>query len=175
MASRKFKYNERLHKIAEAWIQENGLQHYGGATLKEYCNALGIHVTSHYNWLERFPQYKKMVEESIEHYRVSNTKKLYNALLDSALGGYRENEVEDTEFKPNPENPNKPMIAKKKTHREKRYVKGDTAAAIFLISNLSPECFINRQRSDVTIKDTQVRELSMDEAQEFLRKLEEEY
>lgn len=173
--AKKFKYNEKFHKIAEEWIKENGLMLFGGAPLGEYCKAMGIHITSHYNWLERFPEYKMMIDESIEYYRVTHTRKLFNALLDSALGGYRENVVEDTEYKPNPQNPDKPMIAKKKTHKEKRYHSANTAAAIFLISNLSPECFINRQRSDINIKDTQVRQLSMEQAQEFLKKLEEEY
>lgn len=169
------KFKPKLLKEAEKWIRENGLMVYGGAPLGEYCKAMGIHFTSHYNWLEQHPDYKQMVEESIEYYRHNNTKKLFNALLESALGGYRENVVEDTVFKPNPEDPNKPMIAKKKTHKERRYFNPNTGAAIFLISNLQPENFVNRQRSDINIKDTQVRQLSMEEAQEFLKKLEEEY
>lgn len=169
------KYTPKLLEAAKEWIMINGLMLFGGAPLGEYCKAMGIHTKSHYNWLKQFSEYRQLIDECTEYYRQNNTKKLYNALLESALGGYRENTVEDVEYKPNPANPEKPMIAKKKTHKEKRYYKSDTGAAIFLISNLCPENFINRQRSDVNIKETQVRQLSIDEARQLIQSLEENY
>lgn len=171
------KFNTRFLKAAEEWISENGLMQFGGAKLKDYCEAMGIHNVSHYNWLRDKPEYVIMIDNAIETYRHAHTQKLYNALMEQALGGFRENTTEDVDYKPNPQDPSKPMIAKKRTHREKRYVKGDTAAAIFLITNLDPKSFVNRQRTDMNmnIKQSDVKELSIDEAREFLSNLEREY
>lgn len=172
MNKKPYKYNAKLLKIAREWIEQNGLVHYGGASIKKYSEFLGIHPTSHYNWLERYPEYVEMIEQAVETYRVNSAQRLYNALYETALGGYRENSTEDIEYKPNPKEPSKPMIAKKRTHKEKKYFKPDTTAAIFLISNLNPKDFANRYRTEVDAKVKKKEELSREAILEELERLE---
>lgn len=170
----KQKYTPLLLKAAEEWIKENGLIEFGGAPLLEYAKAMGIHPTSHYNWLNTHKEYADLVERCVEYHRQCNVRKVANAMLDAAVGGYRENIVEDVEYKPNPNNPDKPMIARKRTHKEKKWYQPNTASGCFMLTNLAPDKFQNRQRSEVNVKSTEVRELSVEEAQDLIRKLNEE-
>lgn len=167
------KYKPQTLAVAEEFIKTNGLMLYGGAALGDYCATLGVGYRTHYNWLERFPEYVAMIERCQEYWRQKSVKNLVNALMDSALGGFRENVVEDVEYKPNPTNPDKPMIARKRTHKEKKFYKGDTGAACYLLNNLAPDQFQNRFRNDVNVKEAQIKELSVEEAQKLIKSLEE--
>lgn len=166
------KYTPEFLKVAEEWITKNGLIQFGGATLKRYCSELGVHNVSHYNWLRDHPEYKEMIANSVEAYRQTHTIELFDSLMDAARGGYKENYVEDVDYKPNPNNPEKPMIAKKRTHKEKKYIPPNVAAAIFLITNLDPQNFVNSQKTDVNVHKEPPRELSMEEAQNLIKQLE---
>lgn len=170
---RKYKYTPKFLQTAEEWITKNGLMEFGGALFKDYLAAMGINHTSHYNWEKDYKEYRDMLERAKENYRKSTTRELFGTLKEAALGGYRENTTEDVEYKPNPNNPEKPMIAKKRTHKDKKYVQPSVSAAIFLLTNLDPESFINRLRSDVVVKETTAKELSQEEAIEFLKNLED--
>lgn len=166
------KYNAKLLELAREYIEENGLIQFGGAGIKEYSAHLGINPGSHYKWLEKYPEYAEMVEKAVETYRLNHTKKLYDALMDAALGGYHETSTEDVEYKPNPADASKAMIARKKTHRDKKYFKPDTTAAIFLMTNLNPKDFTNRYRAEVDAKVEKKEELSREAILEELARLE---
>lgn len=163
------KFNARFLKAAEEWISENGLLQFGGMKIGAYCKAMGICRSSHYNWKDEHPEYAAMLDRAIEAYRQEHTHKLYNALMEQALGGYKENMTEDAEYKPNPQDPNKPMIVRKRTHKEKKYVKGDAAAAIFLITNLDPKSFVNRLRTDMSVTGKDGKDLFASKTDEELR------
>lgn len=169
------KYNAKLLQIAEEWITENGLMTFGGKELYVYCNAMGFNSRSHYNWLEQHPEYKEMIDRAVSNFRIRSTNKATNALWEAAIGGYKENEVTDIQYKPDPNNPNKPIISGQKTHKEKKWHQPSVAALIFLLTNLDPVSFVNRMRNDVTVKNTAAKSLSMEEAQAFLKKLEAEF
>ena len=170
-----YKLNDKFLQVAEEWIIQHGLQEFGGALLKDYIKEMGIDYVTHYNWMREQKVYNSMVERAKELYRKVHTKKLFNTLMEAAEGGYRENTTEDTEYKPNPNNPEKPMIAKKRTHKDKKFYQPNVAAAIFLMTNLDPESFINRQRSDVVVKESVAPQLSQEEARDLLKRLEEEF
>lgn len=166
------KYNAKLVKLARGFIEEHGLIQFGGASVREYSKFLGINPASHYKWLDKYPEYVEMIENAVEVYRLNHTKKLYDALMDAALGGYHETSTEDVEYKPNPEDVSKPMIARKRTHKDKKYFKPDTAAAIFLMTNLNPKDFTNRYRTEVDAKVERKEEMSREEMLEELARLE---
>lgn len=163
------KFNARFLKAAEEWISEHGLSEFGGVKIGTYCEAMGICKATHYNWKDSRPEYVAMLNRAIETYRQDHTHKLYNALMEQALGGYKENLTEDAEYKPNPQDPNKPMIVRKRTHKEKKYVKGDAAAAIFLITNLDPKSFVNRLRTDMSVTGKDGKDLFASKTDEELR------
>lgn len=169
------KYTPEFFKAAEEFITKNGLIQFGGATLKSYCSSLNIHNVSHYNWLRDHPEYKEMVDRAVENFRQTNSVEIFNSLLDAAKGGYKENFTEDVDYKPNPQNPDKPMIARKRTHKEKKYVAPNVAAGIFLLTNLDAGNFVNSQKADVNVRKEPPRQLSMEEAQNLIKQLENEY
>lgn len=168
------KYNNQFLAVAEEWITEHGLMQYGGAELRDYLKEMGIHSKSHYNYLRDHPEYKEMIDRSITNYRVRKSRKLFGTLMEAAEGGYRESEVTDIQYKPHPETGN-PVIAGKKVHKEKRYFQPSVAAGIFLLTNMDPQSFINRQKADVSIKAPEMKDMSLDQARDFLKGLEDEY
>lgn len=166
------KFTPRLLAIAEEWIAEHGLLEFGGAMLTDYCAALGIHHKSHYGWIKVHKEYAEMLERAKATYRRTHTKKLYNTLMEAASGYYRENSTEDVEYKPSPSNPEKPIIAKKRVHKDKKWVNPSIAAAIFLLTNLDPEHFSNHQRNDVTIhRDTEAEILPLEDIKAEIKRL----
>lgn len=168
------KYTPRLLAVAEEWVAKNGLMEFGGALLGDYCAFLGINYKSHYNWLKDHKEYVAMLDRAKDTYLKAHTKKLYDTLMEAATGYYRENSTEDAEFKPHPQNPEKPVIAKKRTHKENKWVNPNVAAAIFLLTNIDPDHFSNRQRNDISVRrDTEEDNMSLDEIREELKRLEE--
>lgn len=137
----------------EAFIAEHGLVEYGGAKLTtDYCPQMGIDEKTHRNWLKRYPNYREAVERGRERYKNTHTRKLFNTLMEAAVGGERTVTEEHTEFRPDPRNPSNAIIRKQVRNNKTIYVKPDVAAAIFLLCNLDPEHFKNRQQNDISIK-----------------------
>ena len=48
------KYSPSKIKECEAWIMEHGLMDYGGAKLKDFLTAMGIHHKCYYLWLQKY-------------------------------------------------------------------------------------------------------------------------
>lgn len=155
-------------------VEEKGLKDYRGLTLQDFCNFFGIHTCTFTDWLNTKEGFREKIEAAKEVYKLNRARKLILTLEDAAEGGYREESTETTKYRPNPRNPTEPTIAEMTKVKTKKYVKPDVAAAIFLLTNLDPEHFQNRRNNDVVVKETQPRELSVDEAREFIKKLESE-
>lgn len=166
------KLNAKMIQVAEEWITEHGLMQFGGALMKDYFSAMGIDPKSHYTWMQKSSEYADMVERSLELYRKNHAKKLFGTLMEAATGGWHECETDDITYRPDPSNPQKPMISKRRTQKDKRWHAPNVAAAIFLLTNLDPENFVNRQRSDVVAKVEQQPEMTMEEALAELERLE---
>ena len=106
--------------------------------------------------------------------------KLAKKSLVKKLEGYTEKEekiVYVDSGKPDAEGKTKPKI-KEKTITDKHY-QPDTTAIIFTLCNAEPENWKNRQNTEVTGKDGKdlipARILTKQEAQEYLKKLEDEF
>ena len=147
------KYTAELLSKAEEWVKEHGLIEYGGGQLQDFCAVLGIN------------------EKAKEFYKQSLTHKLHETLSMVATG-YDKEETE-TEYRPNPKDPNKPTITKMK--KKKVFYQPNVGAAIFLITNLDPEHYQNRQSNNLTLKDDTEKEMTLDEVKaeiERLKKIE---
>jgi hypothetical protein len=166
------KYSIARVQECEAWIAEHGLMDYGGARLQDYCAAMSISDKTHRKWLDLYPEYKAAVKEGYEAYKRKHTKALFGTLMEAALGGERDTVSKKTEFRPDPENNGRPKIAKQVEEVTKQYIKPDVAAAIFLICNLDPDHYQNRQKSDVTIrKPDELEEMSIDDINDEIARL----
>ncbi len=136
----------------ERWIASHGLIEYGGAKLKDYCEQMGIDEKSHRNWKKLHKDYKEAVERGKEAFKSTHTRKLFGTLMEAAVGGERTVTDEHTEYRPDPRNPENAVIRKQVRNKKTIYVQPNVVAAIFLLCNLDPEHFKNRQQNDISIK-----------------------
>lgn len=161
------KYCDKKLRECEAWIVENGLIDYGGADLQDFVKAMSINDKTYRRWLE-IPDFAAMIERAKETYKRNLTKDLVLTLSKKAKGY----EVEETKttYVPNQRGQNAPPDIRNMVVA-KRHVPGDVAAAIFLLTNLDPEHYQNKQRSDIAFKRDSDDDLTLDEVNEELQRM----
>lgn len=164
------KYNSKIVRECEEWIAEHGLMDYGGAQLQQYCAAMGIHDTTHRAWMAQ-KEYSDAVERGKNTFKINHTQKLFGTLMEAAIGGVRETEEENSEYRPDAEG--RPQIHRMLRHKRKTYVKPDTTAAIFLLCNLDPEHWRQRQDNNIAFKKQDEEEMTLDEIKEEIKRLSE--
>lgn len=161
------KKSAALFQKAEEWIRKHGLIDYGGGQLQDFCKELGINDKTYRRWLIEEEEFKKAIERAKEFFKQSLTHKLHDTLSMVATG--YEREETETEYRPNPKDPNKPTITKMK--KKKVFYQPNVGAAIFLITNLDPEHYQNKQSSNVTLKDETEKEMTIDEINAEIERL----
>ena len=161
------KKSASLFQRAEEWISEHGLIEYGGAQLQDFCKELGINDKTYRRWLVEEENFKQAIERAKEFYKQSLTHELHETLSMVATG--YEREETETEYRPNPKDPNKPTITKMK--KKKVFYQPNVGAAIFLITNLDPEHYQNKQNNNVTLKDDTEKEMTIDEINKEIERL----
>ena len=158
------KYSLKKCQECEAFIAQHGLIEYGGVKLKDYLAQMGFDEKTHRNWKKIHPEYKNAVENGKETYKTNHTRELFGTLMEAAKGGERTVTTEHTEFRPDPNNPENAIIRKQVRDKKTIYIQPNVAAAIFLLTNLDPEHFKNRQQNDVSIKKPETEtEMTIDE------------
>lgn len=166
------KYSQKIVDECEQLIAARGLVEHGGMKIVNYCKEVGINEKTHRNWLKGHKAYREAVERGKETYKSTHTRKLFNTLMDAALGGEHTVEEEHTDYVPNPDDPTQPRIRKMTKTKKKIYLRPDVGAAIFLLCNLDPEHYQNRQKNDVSIKKAEPEEeMSMDEINAEIERL----
>lgn len=171
---RSYKLSATLLSNAKKWIMKHGLSDYGGATKKEYCEAMGIDPDTHNSWVKDFPHYETMVNEAKEVFRQKGIKDLVGSLMETAIGGYHRNTIDEKEYKPSTEKDSIEILVRRKVKTEKRWYPPNVEAAKFLLSNMDPDNYSDRRKSELIVKEEE-RELSQMEAIEYIRQLEKEY
>ena len=161
------KKSSSLFQRAEEWISEHGLIEYGGAQLQDFCKELGINDKTYRRWLEEEDDFKKAIEKGREIFRLSLAHDLHETLAKVAKGSEHEETI--TEYRPNPKNPDKPTITK--MIKKKTVIQPNVGAAIFLLTNLDPEHYQNRQKSDITLKPSGEKEMTIDEINKEIERL----
>ncbi len=161
------KKSASLFQRAEEWISKHGLIEYGGAQLQDFCKELGINDKTYRRWLVEEEDFKQAIERAKEFYKQSLTHELHETLSMVATG--YEREETETEYRPNPKDPNKPTITKMK--KKKVFYQPNVGAAIFLITNLDPEHYQNKQNNNVTLKDDTEKEMTIDEINKEIERL----
>nr|CAI9750724.1 terminase small subunit [Caudoviricetes sp.] len=161
------KKSASLFQRAEEWISKHGLIEYGGAQLQDFCKELGINDKTYRRWLVEEEDFKQAIERAKEFYKQSLTHELHETLSMVATG--YEREETETEYRPNPKDPNKPTITKMK--KKKVFYQPNVGAAIFLITNLDPEHYQNKQNNNVTLKDDTEKEMTIDEINKEIERI----
>lgn len=158
------KYNKQMVQACADWVRENGLIDYGGATLTDFCKAMSIDNKTYYAWIGK-PEFSEAIKKAKEAFRDSLEKDIVMSLANAARGyEYTQTTTEYTDVN------GKPCI--KKQVKKNIRIEPNVAAAIFLLTNIAPERWKNRQSQNLTIED--VTPISMDEAREIVKKLGDE-
>ena len=82
------KYSPTMIKACEAWIMEHGLMDYGGAKLKDFMQAMGIHHKSYYLWLQK-DEFRNAVERAKQYFKEHLCRDLVISLAEAAKGACR--------------------------------------------------------------------------------------
>lgn len=129
---------EKIKECAE-WIRENGLMECGGAKLKDFCSALFIDSQTYYRWLKN-AEFADAIKKAKESFKDSMEHRLVKSLAKAATG--YEYEQTSTECVGSEEKLKR--VVKKNIH-----VQPNVGAAIFLLTNIAPERWKNRQQQSV--------------------------
>ena len=139
------KYSKEMINDCADWVRENGLIDYGGATLRDFCWAMGIDDMSYYNWMKR-SEFSEAIKKAKEAFRESLEKDIVQSLANAAKGyEYTQTTTEYTDVN------GKPSI--KKQVKKNIRVEPNVGAAIFLLTNIAPDRWKNKQDNNVKIED----------------------
>lgn len=138
------KYNKAIIEDCAKWVQENGLMEFGGAKLKDFLSAFSIDNKTYYKWMEK-PEFSEAIKKAKEEFRKELGFKVVKSLARAATG------YEDTVITTEYENTaaDKPRI--KRQVKKSVNVPPNVGACIFLLTNLDPEHWKNRQNNDVQV------------------------
>lgn len=136
------KYNEAKIKECADWVEIHGLMDYGGAMLKDFCEAMDISQELYYQWMEKI-EFLEAIRKAKQTFKDSLEKRIVDSLANSALG-YEAEEVR-SEYSSDLIT-GKPKL--KKQTRTKKHIQPNTGAAIFLLTNITPERWKNKLNTE---------------------------
>lgn len=137
------------------WVRQNGLYpQAGGAPIRKYCEAVDIDFKTHQRWMENV-NYSSAIKKAQQDFRSQTVVELVNTLKKSALG-YQVT-TKDAEYKAQVVKEYDPKTGKKvkeyatdkgikiREVRKETHVQPNVGAAIFLLTNLDPDNWKNKQ------------------------------
>lgn len=137
-------------KIAEAadWVRKNGLMEHGGAKLKDFCKAMSISHECYYNWMQREIEFSAAIKKAKEQFKKQLEIDIVKSLARSATGY----DYEQTTKEYRGDGSAGKLIKKvvKTVH-----VEPNVGAGIFLLTNLNPRDWKNKQQNDITVDTEQ--------------------
>lgn len=148
------KYNNDMVQACADWVRKNGLIDFGGATLTDFCKAMGIDNQTYYRWLCK-AEFAEAIKKAKESFRSTLENDIVKSLANAAKGyEYEQYTTEYTDVN------GKPKI--KKQVKKNIRVEPNVGAAIFLLTNIAPQRWKNRQdiKTDVTTGGKEFRGFS---------------
>lgn len=147
-------------KEAEKWVEENGLYPQAcGASIKTFCKAMDISFPTYQKWQENF-NFLNALTRAREVFKQNAITQVSNALIKAARGvdftkeksEYRAQVIK--EYDPKTGKKVKEYLGEKpiqiKMMRETYYYPPDVNAAKFVLTNMDPEHWRNKQDTDIT-------------------------
>ena len=148
------KLNAAKIQEAEAWVEKNGLHPQAcGATIKDFCKAMGIDRATFGRWGKN-ATFASALTRAREVFAQTTVREVSNALVKAARGvdftKIKEEAKAETivEFDPQTGKKIRERTGELKTvkaYRETVYFQPDTKAAMFVLTNLDPENWKNKQ------------------------------
>lgn len=138
------KYCKEVVQACADWVRENGLLDYGGATLRDFCKHFCIDDMTYYSWMKR-SEFSDEIKRAKDLFRNRLEKDIVKSLANAAKGyDYDQITTEYTDVN------GKPKI--KKQVKKTVHIEPNVAASIFLLTNLAPERWKNRQENKTNLK-----------------------
>lgn len=139
------KYNKDMVQACADWVRKNGLIDYGGATLTDFCKVMGIDDQTYYRWLCK-AEFAEAIKKAKESFRSTLENDIVKSLANAAKGyEYEQYTTEYTDVN------GKPKI--KKQVKKNIRVEPNVGAAVFLLTNIAPDRWKNKQDSNVSVKE----------------------
>lgn len=179
------KFTEEKVRECAKWVEKNGLypQHCG-APVKDFCSAMHIDFKTYKEWCKK-STFSDAIENARAIFKSDSVVEVTNALKKKALGfTYTEESQEAgrpkiTEYDPKTGKKVKEYYGELQTLKAVRKtvtVAPDTAAGIFLLTNIEPDRWKNMRFPDQTVQGQEPpRELTPKEAAAFRKELEKKY
>lgn len=153
------KLNAAKIQEAAAWVEKNGLHPQPcGATLRSFCKSMGIDDATFRRWMKK-AEFADALTRAREVFAQTTVQEVSNALVKAARGVDFTKIKEEAraekvvEYDPKTGKKVREYMGELKTvkaFRETVYFPPDTKAAMFVLTNLSPENWKNKQ--DTTIR-----------------------
>jgi hypothetical protein len=164
-------------KEAEAWVEKHGLHPQPcGASVGDFCKAMGIGERTAYRWF-KLAEMADALNAAREKFKARTVRDVENALVKAALGIDAEVTKEKAkafddvvrEYDPVTGNLIRETKTKKlvtvEATRERRYFTPDIKAAQFVLTNLAPEVWKNRQEQTVRATDGSAVQITVGSAE----------
>lgn len=126
------------------WVRENGLQRYGGATVKTLAESFKISVNSFFTARKNDSQFASDLADAMEDFRERIEPILVKSLFNSARGYDYVQESEEIRY--DKHNEITGSVRKRKTI----HVEPNVNAGIFILTNLYPDRWRNKQTQELT-------------------------
>lgn len=134
---------ERKAQCVE-WVRQNGLKDNGGATVAQFLKACDISKCKFYTLLKEDAEFAEQIEQAKKDFAEQLEHDIVMSLAKAAKGyKYTKRRTEYAKDK----NGN-PVIKKQST--EDVEVKPDIGAAVFILTNMAPERWKNRQHNEIS-------------------------
>lgn len=139
------KYSKEMINDCADWVRENGLMDYGGATLTDFCAHFSFNDQTYYNWMKKL-EFSEAIKKAKNDFKNNLEKDLVMSLAKAAKGyDYEQTTTEWTDVN------GKPKI--KKQVKKNIHVEPNVGANIFLLTNIAPDRWKNKQDNNVKIED----------------------
>lgn len=128
------KYCKELTAEMEKWVSENGLMEYGGAKLSDFLKHFGINHDTYYEWMNK-PEFSDAIKRAKAMFKSGLERDVVKSLANIAKGyEYTQTTKEYKDAK-----------EVKRTVKNIK-VEPNVAAGIFILTNIAPEKWKNRQQ-----------------------------
>lgn len=121
-----------------------------GEMIKNACKMVGVSTTTFCEWQNTKPEFAEAVKKAKQDFNDTIVGRLEASLWKKATGY----EAEETKTTFGKDAEGNPQIVKQE--KIKKHFSPDTAALIFALTNLAPDKWVNHQRVDTKVVDTEV-------------------
>lgn len=140
------KYNKELVRDMSDWVRENGLIDYGGARLIDFLQRFGIDQRTYYRWMN-ITEFAEQIKKAKEDFKKNLETDIVKSMANAAKGYEYTQTI--TEFK----DINGQRRPVKQTQKNIR-VEPNIGAGIFLLTNIAPDRWKNKQRNELEVSDS---------------------